>query len=270
MILNRIIMSVALFLSLSAFSIQYNDGDKVEVGDKNPVKLKFRHPKFEYSAAQHLGSFDNKLGKGDMGTVYSDKSTKHAIKMIHTDSFDNVQEIEAGKIAGELKVGPGFFDAWVTEDKHDNLYVAIEMEEISGNALSFFTGKNLTLDESLIRTLQNLFKSRKDGKTYFFDRLFKMLLDLAENKVSYGDPHSGNIMIPNAKDSEDMRLVDFGHAKVHESSAKAAFRTLKGTFVKSWIELFETKFDNLPDHRSEIAKKSLKKLQELAQEKNKE
>jgi len=232
----------------------YKNGDLIEVGYKKTIKLPFRSPQNENAMVDRMRPAWN-IGN----SVYFSTNTNRVVKFTTAKELKNVDEIEANKIAGELKVGPIFYDAWLTIANNE-LYVVMEMQNIGG---TFPKGKYRKNGNDIYDFFAERFKQRKEGETYFFDRIFEILYILAMNKVSYSDLHWGNIMSPSTDDGissyelGEIKLVDFDLAEIHETPSQAAKTTLASNYVQDFI----AKFSQLPN--SKKSKKTLKILKQL-------
>jgi hypothetical protein len=93
------------------------------------------------------------------------------------------------------------------------------------------TPKRVTLEEAI----NKMYKGKKE---IFYYELFKKIKKLAENKISYGDTHVGNI-IPNYNAEKDFQLIDFDGAKLVKNIEKAAQETLESCYVFTHFKDFK-------------------------------
>lgn len=237
------------------------------VGKKNPIELEFREPKGEddreYSMAGLIGDQGALLGKGSFGEVYKMKSKSNflALKFIPIEKFSG-DEVRVTEEAYDLGIGARYLGSWVTKDKNNKLFTVIEMVVLEGK-----TVKDMMIDcderyedeDEKISAVFDFYEKR--GKTYLFDKIFDMLFTLVENNISYKDIHFGNLFAQSPPDRLELKLIDFGSAKIHNTKEKAAARIIASERFTTLVDLFE----NLEDeYRGEIAKGCLTKLKKLA------
>jgi len=245
---------LSLLLMLSNLAVAYVEGEEINVGAKKSITLKFRDPNKPHSAANYIDTANSLIGGGYASSIH--EILGHAVKFVPVN-YLNGDEIRVLEKVDTLGVGPKFYGAWLTE-KDGKLYAAMEMEKLTGEPLSKMIPWHLESDKALLK-LQDIFKDRVDGKTYFFDRLFAMLKILADNKISYPDTHYGNMIYPI---SNDMKLVDFGESELHNTAQAAATRTLEAEYVKRLIRMFEDPF--MEGNRGKTAVKDLAGLRALS------
>ncbi|MBS0607628.1 MAG: hypothetical protein JSR57_11815 [Verrucomicrobia bacterium] len=200
-------------------------------------------------------------------------------KIIALKDFKSGDEIRISKIASDLMLAPTFYSASLVK-QGSSCFVVIEMDDaglslgkwmeklaesepekmdldqaepdLSQEELAFremmkklraeyqgsFTvtevkqPKKLSMEE----TIEKLYGSQEA----FYFTLFSKIKTFAENNISYGDTHVGNIM-PNHGDEKGMQLIDFDCAAIFGSTDEAAKKTLSSvytaTLFKKFVEL---------------------------------
>jgi len=204
-----------------------------------------------------------KIGSGDYGTVWEKKGSdpKRVYKVIQIKDFGDGSEAKIAKIAGDILVGPTVHDIFLIGDR----LVVIEMD-YAGKTLGHYmervaadrkkSEKQLPAPKSgpgIVNysryqivpikkperaSIEDTIHALYDLAETFYFQLFCQIKKLAENKISYGDLHVGNIIpLPAA----EVKLIDFGSAKLHATPKEA-----KQDLVKPYIFALLKKYQSLP------------------------
>lgn len=225
----RLLPCLFLLFSCAEPELAINDGAKLAVGAKNQITLSYRKPNNPDSESQLILSDENLIGSPGMyGRVYNVRG--HAIKVLRASDLDG-DEIRVLQKVGELGLGPKLFGTWITS-KGKDLFVLIDMELIKGTALSVHTSGFSGAWHDDLEAIARLRKNQSAAKTYFFDWVISILLDLVRNKIAYRDAHFGNIINPPSPD-RDFKLIDFGESHIYATEKEAACTVLKTTRVQN-------------------------------------
>lgn len=210
------------------------------------------------------------VGRGDCGVVYAVKDSEppRVYKVIPKASLTS-QEVHIAQIAGDIGVGPKVHAAFKTAERERN-YVFIEMDHAGqtlGKHMEDLAPEPqpepepepvvLTPEEQereeMIRKIQKKYAAKskftivaiptkarvsiqeaaerlylKQEDLYY--ELFSKIKRLAEENISYGDCHVGNIL-PNPGTEKGMQLIDFDGAQIMGSTKEAASKSMQSAYT---------------------------------------
>lgn len=230
-----------------------------------------------------------KITQGNYGMIYQvkDCAPSRIYKIIPQDQFKSGDEIRVSKIASDRMLAPTFYSASLVAQGPKN-YVVIEMDD-AGLSLgkwmeelaeeseeeevkepeSELSAEEKAMHEmmeklraqygrftvteikqpkklSMEETIEKLYPSQE----VFYFTLFSKIKAFAENNISYGDTHVGNIM-PNHGLEKGMQLIDFDGTEIHGSVEEAAKKSMASAYTSVLFKNF-TEQPNLTDESKEL------------------
>ena len=228
-----------------------------------------------------------KITQGNYGTIYQVKDCApfRIYKIIPQDQFKSGDEIRVSKIASDRMLAPTFYSGSLVSQGSNN-YVVIEMEN-AGLSLGKWMEElaepeeevkqpepELTAEQKAMREMMEKLRAQYDRFTVieikqpkrvpmeeaieklypsqqvFYFNLFSKIKAFAENNISYGDTHVGNIM-PNHGQEKGMQLIDFDSTQIHGSVEEAAKKSMASVYTSILFKNFLEQ-PNLTDESKDL------------------
>lgn len=222
----------------------------------------------------------DKITQGNYGAIYqvNDCAPSRIYKIISEDQFRDGDEIRVSIIASNQMLGPTFYSASLIMQGSKN-FVVIEMDD-AGLSLGKWmeklagpveevkemepelTAKQKAIAQMMARlqaqdsssfvvteikqikkvSMEEAIEKLYPTREVFYFTLFSKIKVFAENNISYGDTHVGNIM-PNQGLKKGMQLIDFDASTIHESIDQA----VKKSMASSYNAILFREFSELPN-----------------------
>ncbi|MBS0652750.1 MAG: hypothetical protein JSR39_04395 [Verrucomicrobia bacterium] len=216
-----------------------------------------------------------KITQGNYGAIFQvkDCAPSRIYKIIPQNDFKSGDEIRVSKIASDRMLAPTFYSASLVAQGSKN-YVVIEMDD-AGLSLGKWMEElaeepeeevkeaepELTAEEKAMQEMMAKLRAQFGGFTVteikqpekvsmeeaieklypsqevFYFTLFSKIKVFAENNISYGDTHVGNIM-PNHGQEKGMQLIDFDGTEIHESVEASAKKSMASAYTSILFQKF--------------------------------